>query len=355
MLRQKLLLVLGVVVALMLAAGIIAVVLLQSVLNDLEHFAADAFAGTSASITIQQQLAELEWNVEQSATNGARVNADTCAGLLTEIDSALGRIGELQNVRDSGAQKYSLALASAQALSQETKRIIEKGIADRASRELVARTASNLRAGLVQLQDLNQVHAQAEERRTAAKFRGVALGLGLAFVLVINVSIMVLARMTTMILRPVDQLVAASRRMAHEDFDSRVELTQQDEFGELAQAYNSMAAALQVNEQRKLETLQQAARMLNHELNNAIAIIQLQLVRSARSQSGDRLESEPLREIQQALTRMTNIVSALTRIRRIVLTDYLSGLKMLDLEASVAEESQAESPAAASHHHASTT
>lgn len=193
------------------------------------------------------------------------------------------------------------------------------------------------------------MHAQAEEQRTTLKFRWVALGLGLAFVLVINASIMVLSRMTVMILRPVDQLVAASRRMAREDFDYRVELPQQDEFGELAQAYNSMAAQLQVNEQRKVETLHHVARMLNHELNNAIAIIQLQLDRTARASQGDRIQAEPLREIQQALSRMTGIVSALTRVRRIVLTDYLSGLKMLDLEASVAEESSMTPPAATAH------
>ena len=39
-------------------------------------------------------------------------------------------------------------------------------------------------------------------------------------------------------------------------------------------------------------------------------------------------------------------VAALTRVRRIVLTDYLSGVKMLDLEASVADE-PAKSPVAA--------
>jgi methyl-accepting chemotaxis protein len=149
--------------------------------------------------------------------------------------------------------------------------------------------------------------------------------------------------MAGMILKPVDRLVEASRRLAREDFSVRVELEQRDEFGELARAYNSLAAQLQANEERKIETLRQVARTLNHELNNAIAIIQLQLDLAAKRSGNDGLQSDRLREIQQALSRMAGTVAALTRVRRIVLTDYLSGVKMLDLEASVADEPAASS------------
>jgi methyl-accepting chemotaxis protein len=349
MLRKKLLLVLGSVVALILSAAVVAVLLLQSVLGDLEHFAAESFAGTSSSMAVQQHLTGLEISLERSMTDGGAVDGPEFLVLAADIRRGLAQIGQLEAVQGATAPRYAELVDSAEALDQRVQAVAKVGTLQRDQHDALLQSTSVVRAQLTRLQEEIQMHAQAEEQRTTLKFRWVALGLGLAFVLVINASIMVLSRMTVMILRPVDQLVAASRRMAREDFDYRVELPQQDEFGELAQAYNSMAAQLQVNEQRKVETLHHVARMLNHELNNAIAIIQLQLDRTARASQGDRIQAEPLREIQQALSRMTGIVSALTRVRRIVLTDYLSGLKMLDLEASVAEESSMTPPAATAH------
>jgi two-component system sensor histidine kinase BaeS len=146
--------------------------------------------------------------------------------------------------------------------------------------------------------------------------------------------------MSSMILKPVDRLVDASRRLAREEFDHRIAMDRRDEFGELAAAYNSLAAHLQANEQRRMDVLQQVARTLNHELNNALAIIQLQLDRVSRSRvigSDAMAQAQPLHEMQEALTRMADTVAALGKVRRIVLTDYASGMKMLDLQASVAE------------------
>ncbi len=338
MLRKKLLLVLGSVVALMLSAAVAAVLLLQSVLGDLEHFAAESFTGTATSMAVQQDLTSLETMLEQSMAAGGKVDGGACINLVAEIRSGLSKIGQLEVVQGSAEQPLPRLIDAADELDRHVRPVAMNGNLQRDEHDALILATASVRVQLARLQEQIQAHAQIEEQRTTLKFRWVALGLGLAFVLVINASIMVLARMTGMILKPVDQLVAASRRMAHEDFDCRVELAQQDEFGELARAYNLMAAQLQANEQRKIETLHQVARTLNHELNNAIAIIQLQLDRTSRAARGDRIESEPLREIQQALSRMTGIVAALTRIRRIVLTDYLSGLKMLDLEASVADE-----------------
>lgn len=349
MLRKKLLLVLGSVVALILSAAVVAVLLLQSVLGDLEHFAAESITGTSTSMAVQQQLTAFESSLERSTTESGVVDGPGCVALAAEIRRGIAQIGQLEVVQGVTAPRYAELIESADALGQQVQEVAAAGTLQREQHDALLQSTMAVRSELTQLQEEIQTHAQAEEQRTTLKFRWVALGLGLAFVLVINASIMVLSRMTVMILRPVDQLVQASRRMAREEFDCRVELPQQDEFGELAQAYNSMAMQLQANEERKVETLHHVARMLNHELNNAIAIIQLQLDRTARASQGDRIQTEPLREIQQALSRMTGIVSALTRVRRIVLTDYLSGLKMLDLEASVAEEPASKTPVATAH------
>jgi signal transduction histidine kinase len=133
--------------------------------------------------------------------------------------------------------------------------------------------------------------------------------------------------------------VDASRHLARGRFDHRVEVRQGDEFDELAEAFNHLAEQLQRDEQRRLEMLQQVAATLNHELNNAMAIIELQLrlmqKQAGRNETFDRC----LHQIHEGLRRMSSTVEALKRVRRIVLTDYSSsGARMLDLERSTETE-----------------
>jgi len=79
-----------------------------------------------------------------------------------------------------------------------------------------------------------------------------------------------------------------------------------------------------------------------HELNNAMAIIDLQLTMMGRKVSADPASVGCLRQIEASLQRMNRVVESLKHIRRIVLTDYVEGLKMLDLERSSTDSDAAE-------------
>src|SRR6185436_18954840 len=95
------------------------------------------------------------------------------------------------------------------------------------------------------------------------RLRWTVLGLSAVFVVLINVSVVVLLRMSGMILRPVEALLKGTEQLAHGRFDYRIQLDRKDEFAMLAQAYNQLAEKLQASEQRKVEMLHQAAIMLN--------------------------------------------------------------------------------------------
>jgi nitrate/nitrite-specific signal transduction histidine kinase len=179
---------------------------------------------------------------------------------------------------------------------------------------------------------------QREQVELAGKFRWLVFGMAIGCLLLINVAIMMLLRSANMVLRPVDKLVEASRQLALERFDYRAQLDQADEFSELARAYNDMAERLQTAEQRRMETISHVAAALNHELNNAIATIEMQLEVLNRQAEGDERSARTLQRIQQSLRRMAQTVQSLSHVRRIVLTDYLDGVKMLDLEQSVQED-----------------
>jgi two-component system sensor histidine kinase BaeS len=178
----------------------------------------------------------------------------------------------------------------------------------------------------------------SEQLVTARYFRALVIALTLAALLMVNVAIVVLLRISQMVLRPVSALVEGSRELAAERFDHRVQIDQKDEFGELAHAYNSLAAQLEANEERKTETLRQLAVTLNHDLNNALATVELQLGLVDRQAGMNPVVGKHLRETRASLAHMARTVASLKNIRRVVLTDYAPGQKMLDLERSVGEE-----------------
>jgi len=174
-----------------------------------------------------------------------------------------------------------------------------------------------------------------EQTNLGRYFRALVLGLTLAALVMVNVAIIVLLRTAQVVLKPVAALVEGSRELAAEHFDHRVMVDQKDEFGELAKAYNHLAGQLQANEERKTETLRQLAVTLNHDLNNAMAVIELQLGLLDRQAGGNPLLARHLNEIRSNLAQMSGTVSSLKNIRRVVLTDYVPGQKMVDLPRSM--------------------
>lgn len=346
MLRRKLLVYLGVLVGLLLLVAVGAIWMLQGVLYDMDHTGRrDAVVAEDASqmsviITeIELELREIELGREK------------------HLDDLIDQVKLLQEHAESFGKTYSGPLPEGKGVFDrilETLPVFEHHVAMLATVQdpqlLAAHTAQAMGASVGLRKDIMAIgrmmheHIAREQAEALAWFRWLVLALAIVFLLVINTSVMVLLRMANMILRPVDKLVEASRCLAREEFDYRVEVGQDDEFGELARAYNRLAEALQANEQRKLETFAQTAVMLNHELNNASSIIKLQLQMLEKQSSGGAAFERSLRQINASLARMTAVVEALKRVRRIVLTDYSADVKMLDLQRSVQEDSHAPIP-----------
>jgi signal transduction histidine kinase len=210
--------------------------------------------------------------------------------------------------------------------------------------EEAARARGELRAALRELTRTLRAFVAAEQAGFARYFRALVLGLTIAALVMVNVAVFVLLRTAQVVLRPVAQLVEGSRELAAERFDHRVEVDQGDEFGELATAYNRMAEQLKASEERKAEALRQLAVTLNHDLNNSLAVIEMQLSLLDRQAGSASNLARYFREIQATLGRMSRTVASLKHIRRVVLTDYVDGQKMVDLERSVAQPAAPESP-----------
>jgi len=338
MLRKKLLLILGSLVFLMVVATIATIVLLQSVVRELDHATRDHF-------TLEDRVAELDTSITEVEIDLRRVqlrNDRHLDGVIAALDLLRKRCNDVASNYDfpDGKRAVDQMNRTLEKLDHHVSALATTEDAAMASAHMDESLAAmvEVRRDTLAAGELLHAHVAQKSQEVAGRFRLLVQGLAVLFLILVNVSALVLLRVATMILRPVDRLVEGSRQLALERFHYRVEVDQADEFQELAQSFNNLAGQLQSNEQRKLQMLAQVALTLSHELNNAGAIIELQLKLLGKQSSGNPAFEKCLHQIHESLARMTRTVDLLAKVRRIVLTDYVAGTKMLDLERSVEED-----------------
>jgi methyl-accepting chemotaxis protein len=331
MLLRKLLILLGSVAVLLLLLGVTAVAVLHDTLEDLEDGVERAFDQAGALVEMRELLVEVEANLHRRADDTESSLADALAGVESLEHAAI--------VAGQGPGGIDRAVASEEiaCLRKSVMDLAADRATDRAPERFdAAFRACDDMAGWIDVRSSAALRSNLEHRAAiAGRFRWTVAGLGIAFVVLLNVSIVLLMRAAGMVLRPIDRLVDASRRLGQEDFTHRVTWNRRDEFGELASAMNELAEQLGQNEQRKLETLHQVARTLNHELNNALSVITFQAEIVARLDDEGGELRQHMQRIQEALERMRGTIAGLTRIQRVVLTEYGGGEQMVDLAGSI--------------------
>ena len=329
MLRRKLILLLFSVTGLLMALALAALLSLQTIFANLDHIQGDARRMVDVSNQLSASIYAIELQLHE-LQSGRQRHLDA---LFETVDL----------MRRRSRSPRGCDMASQPAIQQRVEGVIDRleqfsqhveVLATTHDPELSARyevqlleAAGHLRDDILHITRFGNDHAHALEVALTRRFRYIVVVLGIGCLPVVNTSILLLLRASVMILRPVERLVDASRRLALEQFDHRVDVDQSDEFGELATAFNRLAAQLQENEQRKVETLHQTAATLN--------TIELQLrLLSKRAGRPEAFEA-CLKQIRQNLARMAQVVEAVKHVRRVVVTDYADGIKMLDLEQSV--------------------
>jgi signal transduction histidine kinase len=340
MLRKKLLLVLSSLVLLMLGTALSAVLLMGGILVDLEDINSVSMIATTTTSKMSESILDIETQLTSRLDSGeldtAQLEYET--GLLRSQILEISGFYEQRLPDQAPCQNLEEAL---NALEGEIAALGTASPVDLPLQRAKALEAVRLmRQEILWQTDFAIDLMKNEQKSVTARFRWTAIGLAGIFVLLINISIVVLLRAASFVLKPVDRLVEASRHLAREEYDYRVAVGANDEFAEMGNAFNNLAENLEANEQRKIETLHQVARTMSHELNNAIAIIDLQLNMVARSSGNDPTSAKQLKLIHETLRRMNETIIALTKVRRVVLTDYIKGVKMLDLKRSTEVETK---------------
>jgi signal transduction histidine kinase len=337
MLRRKFILVLAPLVGLLVLTAVLAVWSLQRLLRDFDHINTEAWQVVERVNQFSIKVHDIELQLHR-IQRGEERHLDA---LILAVENARTIVSELDGHYVMHEPEVEANFQSILHRLPDFERHVgalatteDPGIRH-ARAEAFLQSASQLRHDTLPLSRHVRMHARMEQEELVSGFRWVLLGLTILFLIVINASVIILLKMAGMILRPVAKLVDATRQIGQDRLDHRVSIEEHDEFGELATALNEMARRLGENEQRRMELLMMAARTLNHELNNCITIIQMQLQLMGRQTRGSGMAEDRLKEIGDSLQRMNRTVASLLQIRRIVLTDYTPGVKMLDLERSV--------------------
>lgn len=337
MLRRKLLLTLGSLVLVLVIVTAAAVWMLRIVLRDLDHVQNHAAVLVEDVGRLGQAITEVEVELYELELGKAR-HLDSLIEGVERLQNLVQRLGEHYVIKGEASRprydRIQTLLPPFEGHIGSLATTRDTGLAEFHTREALTVSVAIRREALA-LGEAAHAHAREESQSLVSRFRWLVLGLSIIFLLAIDVAVLVLWRTAAMILRPVDRLIEATQELAAEHFDHRVALDQKDEFDQLGLAYNRLAEQLQAHEQHKVEVLAQVARTLNHGLNNAIAIIELQLTLLQDNVNGREGTEKRLRQIRENLERMTRTVQSLKHIRRIVLTEYPDGEKMLDLEQSI--------------------
>lgn len=339
MLRRKLMVILFTLTGLLMVLAVAALWSLQRVFVDLDHL--------STAATAVDQVNELNTNLSSievelySLQTGRQRHLDRLVDEIESLHAIADELGQHYVLQDQEIHptyvQFLARLDGFKPLVGVLATAKDHEISLRYNLACLDR-AAQMRHELLLIARHVQGHSHAEQTEITGEFRWLVVAIALGFLLVINTSILMLLRTAGMILRPVERLVHASRELAKENFEHRVILGQADEFDELARAYNNLAEQLQENERRRIQTLQQTALTLNHELNNAITTIDLQLTLLRRRSGPDAALQKGLGQIQENLQRMSGVIASLKQLKRVVLTDYVDGVKMLDLRESTRDD-----------------
>jgi methyl-accepting chemotaxis protein len=331
MLRRNLLIRIGLLIAAFVGGAVVAIWLLQDALEDIDRTNRDASVLIGGIQIVGGTVTGI-----QAAKHG---RGAVVGGPSIDTPQAIRRLSEAMNA--IGAHEAVRAPGAGRIAYEHLQRLLPEFLAIHTDPARIdapeALDASvGVQAAVQHLGDALRAYVATEQTNLGRYFRALVLGLTLAALVMVNIAILVLLRTAQVVLRPVAALVEGSRELAAEHFEHRVRVDRKDEFGELAHAYNYLAAQLQANEERRTETLRQLAVTLNHDLNNAMAVIELQLGLLDRQTGGNPLLARHLNQIRSNLAQMSGTVASLRNIRRVVLTDYTPGQKMLDLPRSVA-------------------
>jgi len=253
MLRRKFLTIFGSLVVLLVVMGVAAAWTLQGVLRGLDHINTEATRIVDDASKLNLALSAIEVDLLQLQLGQERHLDKLISDVMVAQHLVAAMSGHYVMYESETLPNYTALQNGFPKFARQVGLLATVQDAELAREYNVKTTtmAIELRENTSRIDSRVREHVSQEQLELTLRFRWLILGVALGYVIVVNVSIIVLLRASSMVLTPVDKLVAASRHLTGEQFDHRADMTGNDEFSELARAYNTLAERVQADEQRQ--------------------------------------------------------------------------------------------------------
>lgn len=165
-----------------------------------------------------------------------------------------------------------------------------------------------------------------EMRAEILKTRLMLILIGCGGLLMGTVGAVLLARRIT---GPLKKLVEGTVKISKEDFSQKIDITSQDEIGNLAQSFNDMSRKLLLARKRmeaasnkliqaeKLASIGRISAGIAHEIRNALTSVKLNIQKLVQSDRLDETEKEHLSISQEGIGQMEKFVKELLDFTRV--------------------------------------
>ncbi|MBZ0172972.1 MAG: HAMP domain-containing protein, partial [Phycisphaerales bacterium] len=244
MLRRKLLIRLGALVTVYIVGAVVAIFLLQGVLGDLNRAGVESAASAEAIDGLENAVTAARESLEESGLSEPAYRRGVLdAGEL--VRGAFNRVSEHPVAVEAGAGCYRRIESMLPGIVPRQEWLDEHGLAS--WRENAPAFADDLTIEIAHLRQLSRGAAAGQQLDITRRLRNLIVGLTVAALVALNVTIILLLNTGEMIVRPVEALVEHSRELARERFGHRVERPGVKEFGELADSYNMLSEQLRLN------------------------------------------------------------------------------------------------------------
>jgi len=165
-----------------------------------------------------------------------------------------------------------------------------------------------------------------EMRAEILKTRLMLIFIGCGGLLIGAFGAVLLARRIT---GPLKKLVEGTVKISKEDFSQKIDITSQDEIGNLAQSFNDMsrkllrarermeAASSKLMQAEKLASIGRISAGIAHEIRNALTSVKLNIQKLVQSDRLDEIEKEHLSISQEGIGQMEKFIKELLDFTRV--------------------------------------
>jgi len=219
--------------------------------------------GVTAVVATRRTVGEFQRYVQRRSPLDERRLAFFLARTYDKTQSWDGIQSEVAQLAQMSGQRVVVADGGHKIVADSDNKLIGKAVDPKWPPPAAALVSGGALVGVLYLDPMSGAE-RADTAFLAAVNRSVLAGALIAGLVAVAITLALASR----ILRPVERLTEAAKRMEKGDLSVRVEVTSEDEIGQLAHAFNSMAGSLAQQEQLRRNMVTDVAHELRTPLTN---------------------------------------------------------------------------------------